>query len=72
MTTGCQWIGPEQKNWPYTMCGCQTVKGQVYCGDHYWQVYKKGSAIAGRTREKDVDREIAELKRIQELELEDE
>jgi hypothetical protein len=68
MTAGCQWIGPEQTEYPYTMCGCQSLTGKVYCGDHYWRVYKKGTAIAGRTAEKAVEKEIAELKAQQELE----
>jgi hypothetical protein len=50
------------------MCGCQSLTGKVYCGDHYWRVYKKGTAIAGRTAEKAVEKEIAELKAQQELE----
>lgn len=71
--TGCQWIGPEQTRYPYKMCGCQTLQGKVYCGDHYWRVYKKGTAIAGRKVEKAIDREIEELKAQQELdELENE
>jgi len=64
----CQYIGPEQKEWPYTMCGCHTIAGKVYCGEHYWQVYKKGTAIAGRRNEKAIDLEIQELKRQQEIE----
>ena len=65
---GCQYIGPDQREWPYTMCGCQTLEGKVYCGEHYWTVYKKGSATAGRRAEKEVEKEIAELKRQQEIE----
>jgi len=66
--SGCQYIGPEQKEWPYTMCGCQTIAGKVYCGEHYWLIYKKGTAIAGRRNEKAIDLEIQELKRQQEIE----
>jgi hypothetical protein len=65
--TGCQYIGPEQTNWPFTLCGCQTLQGKSYCGDHYWTVYKKGTAIAGRRNEKAIDREIEDLKRQQEI-----
>lgn len=68
MSEGCEYIGPEQVKWPYIKCGCKTLAGQVYCGEHYWKVYQKGSAIAGRTREKAVDREIEELKQLQEIE----
>jgi len=65
--TGCQYIGPEQKNWPFTMCGCQTLQGKVYCGDHYWRVYKKGTAIAGKRNERAIDQEIQDLKKQQEI-----
>lgn len=68
---GCQYIGPEQdplRDWPIKYCGHKTIEGQSYCGDHYWKIYRKGSATAGRKREKEVDAEIAELKRLQELE----
>jgi hypothetical protein len=64
----CQYIGPDQRNHPYTMCGKKTLTGKVYCEDHYFVVYKKGSASAGRKAEKEVDKEIAELKRQQEIE----
>jgi hypothetical protein len=50
------------------MCGCQTIAGKVYCGEHYWLIYKKGTAIAGRRNEKAIDLEIQELKRQQEIE----
>jgi hypothetical protein len=43
------------------------LQGKSYCGDHYWQVYKRGTAIAGRKREKAIDAEIESLKRQQEL-----
>lgn len=66
--TGCQYIGPEQTESPFKMCGCRTLAGKSYCGDHYWIVYKKGSASAGRRNEKAIDAEIADLKRQQEVE----
>lgn len=72
---GCQWVGPEQdplRNYPMSYCGCQTLEGKSYCGDHYWRVYQKGSAVAGRRREKMIEQEIEELKAAQELDLESE
>lgn len=66
----CQYIGAEQTKWPYIACGCPTLTGKVYCGEHYWQVYQKGSAIAGRRAEKAVDKEIAAIKQTEELENE--
>jgi hypothetical protein len=50
------------------MCGSETIAGKNYCHDHYYVVYKRGTAVNGKKREKAVDQEIAELKRQQELE----
>jgi hypothetical protein len=65
---GCQYLGPNQDRWPYTPCGGKVIEGKSYCGDHYWLMYKKGTAIAGKRKEKEIDKEIAELKRQQEIE----
>jgi hypothetical protein len=43
------------------------ISGKSYCGDHYWLVYKRGTAIAGKKREREIDREIESLKQQQEL-----
>jgi hypothetical protein len=48
------------------------IEGKSYCHDHYWRVYQKGSAVAGRRKEKVIEQEIEELKRLQELDLEEE
>jgi hypothetical protein len=72
----CQFIGADQdpwRNWPIKMCGCKTLNKKAYCGEHYWQVYNKGTAVAGKRKAKEIDAEIAELERqrdIQELENE--
>lgn len=66
----CEYIGPEQKEWPYTMCGCQTLTGKAYCGEHYWKVYQKGSAIAGRRKERAIEKELEALTKAQEADLE--
>ena len=65
----CEYIGPNQKEWPYTMCGCQTLAGKSYCGEHYYKVYQKGTAIAGRRKEKSIEKEIAELAAQQQEEM---
>ena len=68
--TTCQFIGPEQdplRDYPITMCGCKTLAGKSYCGEHYWRVYEKGSAVNGRRAEKSLE---AEIKELQELEIE--
>ena len=69
--TGCQWLGREQDprtDWPIKYCNKRVIGGTAYCEDHYWKVYKKGSATAGRRREKEIDSEIADLRKHQELE----
>ena len=69
--TGCQYIGPDQdplKHHPIKYCGAKTLEGKSYCGEHYWVVYRKGSATAGRKREKEIEQEIEQLKQQQEIE----
>jgi hypothetical protein len=68
----CQYLGPEydprkhRGETPY--CGQTTIAGKQYCHEHYYVVYKKGTAIAGRRKEKAIEQEINELKRLQEIE----
>ncbi len=71
----CQYLGPEfdVRTWDYfnkptPYCGHKTVEGKSYCHEHYYVVYKKGSTVNGRRKEKEVEKEIAELKRQQEIE----
>ena len=71
----CQYLGPEfdARTWDYfnkstPYCGCKTVAGKNYCAEHYYVVYKKGTSVNGRRKEKEVEKEIAELKRQQEIE----
>lgn len=68
--TQCQFIGSNQDTrttWPIHYCGRPVISGTAYCDDHYWKVYKKGSATAGRRREKEIDAEIADLQKHQEI-----
>jgi len=69
----CQWIGPEQdpRRGPIHYCGAPVITGKNYCGDHYWRVYQRGTAIAGKKKEKVIDAEIAALKRQQEIDEEE-
>lgn len=71
MHTGCQYIGPEQdpRRGLVHYCGKPTVGGKSYCADHYYLIYKKGTSVNGRRREKEVEREIEEIKHAQELEM---
>ncbi len=66
---GCKYIGPEQdpQKAQLVYCGAKTLQGKSYCGDHYYRVYQRGTAVAGRRKEKAIDQEIAELKKQQEL-----
>jgi hypothetical protein len=71
---GCQYLGPEfdPRTWRYTeaptpYCGKKTIDGKNYCHDHYYVVYQKGSAVAGRKKEKIIEKEIAELAMKQEI-----
>ena len=67
-TEGCQYIGPEQKEWPYKMCGCKPFPGRVYCEDHIWVVYKKGTSTGNKRKIKEIEKELAEIKLIEEVE----
>jgi hypothetical protein len=42
------------------------IEGKSYCHDHYWRVYQKGTAIAGKRKERAIEAEIAALARAQE------
>jgi hypothetical protein len=71
---GCQYLGAEfdPRTWRYTeaptpYCGKKTIDGKNYCHDHYYVVYQKGTAIAGRKKEKIIEKEIAELAMKQEI-----
>ncbi len=70
--SGCQYLGPEydahRHRGPTPFCGAETIAGKSYCHEHYYVVYKRGTSVNGRRREKEVEKEIAELKRQQELE----
>jgi hypothetical protein len=65
-------LGPEydahRHRGPTPFCGAETIAGKSYCHEHYYVVYKRGTSVNGRRREKEVEKEIAELKRQQELE----
>lgn len=58
----CQFIGSEQREWPFTMCGQKSIEGKSYCAEHYHVMYKKGSSNTGaRKMEKLIEKELAEL-----------
>ncbi len=58
----CEWIGPEQKEYPFKMCGQKSIAGKSYCADHYHRMYKKGSSATGAKKmEKLIEKELADL-----------
>ena len=58
----CEWIGPEQKEYPFTMCGQKSITGKSYCVEHYHRMYKKGSSATGAKKmEKLIEKELADL-----------
>jgi hypothetical protein len=67
MITECQYIGPEQTEAPFTMCGCKVFPGKSYCEDHVWRVYKKNTNTGNKRKIKEIENELAELKRLEEI-----
>jgi hypothetical protein len=74
MSEGCQYLGPEfdARTWDYhkptPYCGKPTLAGKSYCHEHYHVVYRKGTTVNGKRKEKEIEKEIEELKRQQEIE----
>jgi len=67
---GCQWIGAEQDplSGPVKYCGCTRLwPEKSYCEEHVWQVYKKGSAIGVSRKNKVIEKELAEIRRLEEI-----
>jgi len=64
---GCQYIGPEQVEPPYTYCGREVFPGKSYCEDHVWVVYKKNTSVGNKKKLKEIEKELAEVKRLQEI-----
>jgi hypothetical protein len=63
----CQYIGPEQTEPPYTYCGRAVFPGKSYCEDHVWVVYKKNTSVGNKKKLKEIEKELAEVKRLQEI-----
>ena len=71
LITECQYIGADQdplRNWPIKMCGCKTFPGRSYCEDHLWLVYKKGTSSGNKRKIAAIEKELAEIKLIEEVE----
>ena len=75
MQCGCQWIGPDQDpqiHHPIKYCGALPLwPGRNYCEEHVWRVYQKGTAVGVSRKNKVIEKELAELKRLEEIEYED-
>jgi hypothetical protein len=67
---GCQWVGAEQDPQvaPLQFCGCLPLwPGRSYCEEHVWRVYQKGTAAGVSRKNKAIEKELAELKRLEEI-----
>ena len=66
--TECQWIGPEQVSGHFKVCGCKRLwPGKSYCEEHVWRVYQKGTSMGNKRKNKAIEAELAELKRLEEI-----
>ena len=66
---GCQWVGAEQdpRRGPLQFCGCVPLwPGRSYCEQHVWQVYRKGSAAGTKRKNRAIEKELAELRALEE------
>jgi len=64
---GCQYIGSEQTEPPFTHCGRGVFPGKSYCEDHVWVVYKKNTSVGNKKKLKEIEKDLAEVKRLQEI-----
>lgn len=53
---GCQWYGDQEH-----VCGGTPVPGKHYCPEHFARAYVKNSALSGRRKAKQLEREIRQL-----------
>lgn len=66
---GCQWVGAEQdpQRGPLQFCGCVPLwPGRSYCEEHVWRVYQKGTSVGTKRKNRAIEAELAELKRLEE------
>jgi hypothetical protein len=50
------------------MCGKGLFPGKSYCEDHVWLVYKKNTNKGNKRKINEIEKELAEIKRIEEVE----
>jgi len=66
----CQYLGPDQdplRDWPVKYCCRPSFPGKSYCEDHVWVVYNNGSSSGNKRKLKEIEKELAEVKRLQEI-----
>ena len=66
----CQYLGPDQdplRDWPVKYCCKPSFPGKSYCEDHVWLVYNRGSSVGNKRKLKEIEKELAEVKRLQEI-----
>jgi hypothetical protein len=66
----CQYLGPDQdplRDWPVKYCCRPSFPGKSYCEDHVWLVYNRGSSVGNKRKLKEIEKELAEVKRLQEI-----
>ena len=66
----CQYLGPDQdplRDWPVKYCCRPSFPGKSYCEDHVWLVYNRGSSVGNKRKIKEIEKELAEVKRLQEI-----
>ena len=66
----CQYLGPDQdplRDWPVKYCCKPSFPGKSYCEDHVWIVYNRGSSVGNKRKIKEIEKELAEVKRLQEI-----
>ena len=67
---GCQWIDPsvDPQRGPVHYCGRVPLwPGRSYCEEHVWRVYQKGTAMGTKRKNRQIEKELAELKRLEEI-----
>jgi hypothetical protein len=67
----CQYLGPDQdplRDWPVKYCCKPVFPGKSYCQEHLWSVYQKGTSTGNKRKLNEIEKELAELKRQQEIE----
>ena len=66
---GCQWVSPEQdpQRGPLLFCGGGPLwPGRSYCEEHVWRVYQKGTSVGTKRKNRAIEAELAELRRLEE------